>query len=209
MSGVIYDMVFGHTEGLPGRVWLNQPKLIEGRFPPGKHKHPLGLWNGEGSGFPIGMEEPPIIVLDPARGRLPLADAEGLGGTFWLISDATRQVFERVDPEAFVFCPVEVRQVDGAKYEGSAYHLCDVIRFLDPLDEEKSEIQPYFVNGTKFTKFRLGKDAHFRADVLDEHHIFRLMFRPTFVGCDDVLRSAVESAKLTGFWFYRSGIVDA
>lgn len=208
VTAIIYDFVFGHEHGRPGIVWINRPGLVGGRYRPGPYPHPLGLWSGEGSGFPPDMEEPPIIVLDPAIGRVPITDSEGLGGTFYLISEAAKNIFERLDPQAFIFCKVEMRHASGARYDGPDYWLCDIPRFLDAVDEAKSGVKPSTVGGVKWTEFPLGGDAVFRRDVIGGHHIFRLMYRPSFVGCDEALRSAIEDANLKGFWFYRTGVLD-
>lgn len=61
----------------------------------------------------------------------------GISG-YWLVSDRLRQVMETVDAGAFAFVEADYRLVDGSK--GPSRLLCDVVRTLDPLDEEASQL---------------------------------------------------------------------
>lgn len=82
---------------------------------------------------------PPVsCVFDKSVGKLP-CDIE-LCSAWWLVSERTKALFERLDPEAFVFVPCEVRMRRG-QYDGPKFWLCDVVRVLDALDESQSRLR--------------------------------------------------------------------
>ncbi|WP_442963049.1 imm11 family protein [Pseudomonas sp. Leaf127] len=56
-----------------------------------------------------------------------------------IVSNALKQVFESVDPEAFAFTACAFTQADGSA--GPPYYLCNVVRVLDALDEEASRVR--------------------------------------------------------------------
>src|ERR1700722_3628874 len=100
------------------------------------------LFDGGPSTFvpPLGQRgfrdypETPMFLADPKLGRTH-RDFEGYSG-YWFISDRMKSVLEKTDREAFAFLRCEMRSSDGQKLPER--WLCDVIRVLDPLDEEKS-----------------------------------------------------------------------
>jgi len=79
----------------------------------------------------------PLFLSDKKLGRTDW-DFEGYCG-YWLISDRMKIVLERVDPGAFAFLKCRVELPDGS--DGPVHWLCDVVRVLDALDEERSKIR--------------------------------------------------------------------
>lgn len=71
--------------------------------------------------------EVPHLVHVPEKSGMP-RDFEELGG-IWVISQALKDVFDVVDPEAFAFAACEFTLADGAP--GPQYYFCNVIRTLD------------------------------------------------------------------------------
>ncbi|MCD0244642.1 DUF1629 domain-containing protein [Xanthomonas melonis] len=157
-------------------------------------------------GFPA-LRETPRLVYIPSEGDLP-QDLEGGFSGYWLVSKRLRQVMESVDTHAFVFADVDYRLADGSK--GPAVFLCDVVRTLDALDEETSDldikISDDYEHG-KYYSLAGGSRLAFKRDVLGEAHVFRLPFHDG-VFCDRVFKDAVEAAGIgaegqsDGLWFY-------
>lgn len=129
-----------HPEGISGIA-----KIPHGHIPDrGNHA------NGVGSGFGWTLERP-IIRIKPSRSGRPPNDIEHTGRGLKIVSDAAKRVCEQVDPEAFEFEPTTtVQRVRGVDQPGPVYWLCDVVRFIDALDESdpntEVEIRP---NGQK------------------------------------------------------------
>ncbi len=148
-------------------------------------------------GFPP-LRETPRIVFDPSQGPEP-RDLEGGFSGYWLISERLQQVMAAVDPGAFAFVECDVRLADGSK--GPRRFLCDVVRELDALDEEASQLRikvdDDYVRG-KFYSLGGGASLAFRQEVVADAHVFLTPFNPSAF-CDGVFRSAV----------HRAGIPDA
>ncbi len=86
--------------------------------------------------FPLLRETPRLVYRE--RQGVPPQDLEGGLSGYWLISERLRQVMEEIDPDAFAFADTDYRLEDGSK--GPTYFLCDVVRTLDALDEEASQL---------------------------------------------------------------------
>lgn len=214
----IYEFIVGlkSPAGRSGAQWINQPhrdrsdpyytdELPAGTHPP--QRHPLDI---VGTGFPPNMPKP-VFILDKAFGRLPLTDGEGVGRDIWLISDKAKRAFESVDAEAFEFCKVETRlREKGVEREGPEYWLCDLVRTIDALDEEKSKARvKWQTPDTKFVTLDYDHRAHFKRSVIRNNHIFRHKHSLVYPYCDETFRQAIDDANLTSFGFKRVGVIDA
>jgi hypothetical protein len=160
----------------------------------------------EEGGFPP-LRETPRLVYHPHEGALP-QDLEGGMSGYWLVSERLRKVMEAVDPDAFAFADTDYRLADGSK--GPAYFLCDVVRTVDALDEEASQLNIEISDEFEAGKYYgLTGDVRlaFKREALGSAHVFRLPFNGG-VFCDRVLKDAVEDAgivtarKSNGLWFY-------
>ncbi|WP_369943533.1 DUF1629 domain-containing protein [Xanthomonas medicagonis] len=173
------------------KVLLTPPRLIlqpdDGGFPP--------------------LKETPRLIHDPKKGALP-QDLEGGFSGYWLVSERLRNVMESVDADAFVFADVDYRLADGSK--GATVFLCDVIRTLDALDEEASELDIKVSDdyeAGKYYSLAGGSRLAFKHDVLGKAHVFMLPFHGG-VFCDRVFKDAVKAAGIggrgrsEGLWFY-------
>lgn len=159
----------------------------------------------EEGGFPP-LVEMPRLVLHPELGDPP-EDLEGGMSGYWLVSQRLLQVMKQVDPDAFQFRAVDYRLADGS--EGPEYHLCDVVRTLDALDEQSSQLKiivsDEYENG-KYYRLTGNVKLAFKKQVLGISHVFRLPFHGG-VFCDRVFKEAVEAAGITsarrsnGLWF--------
>ncbi|MCD0280302.1 DUF1629 domain-containing protein [Xanthomonas melonis] len=157
-------------------------------------------------GFPP-LSEKPRLVHDPSKGVMPKDLEAGFSG-YWLVSERLRRVFAAIDPAGFAFVECDFRMADGS--EGPRHFLCDVVRVLDALDEERSEVEVEvsddFVDG-KYYDFTGGAKLAFRKEVTAGSHIFVLKYSGGCVFCDRAMRSAVQEAgtkqdgSLSGLWF--------
>ncbi|MBV7306070.1 DUF1629 domain-containing protein [Xanthomonas vasicola] len=159
----------------------------------------------EEGGFPP-LREVPRLVYHPKEGALP-QDLEGGFSGYWLVSERLRKVMDSVDPDAFVFVEADYRLADGSA--GPTFFLCDVVRTVDALDEEASQlniiISDEFVEG-KYYDLTGDVRLAFKKDALGSAHVFRLPYHG-MVFCDRVFKDAVEAAGMggqsgsDGLWF--------
>ncbi|MCO4319881.1 DUF1629 domain-containing protein, partial [Phyllobacterium sp. 21LDTY02-6] len=132
------------------------------------------------------------------KGYRPTRDLEA-NGFYWFISQRTKEVFESVDPEGFAFVPCDFTLPDGSK--GAPRYLCDVIRELDAIDEEKSKVKVNIEpSGRKIYHVMGGGYFSIRDAEVGHSHVFSDVHYGGLI-CDDVLRDACRSAKLTGILF--------
>jgi Immunity protein family (Imm11) len=143
-------------------------------------------------------DETPIFLADSRLGRIN-RDFE-IDTGYWFISDRMKAVIESVDREAFAFLKCKVQMRDGS--DGPVRWLCDVIRVLDALDEENSDVEIGVAdNGSKTYNAKLRGDMTFKPSAIGSHHVFRMAYYEAATVCDDHFRLACKSAELTGVRF--------
>jgi hypothetical protein len=119
---------------------------------------------------------------------------------YWFISNRMRVILEGVDPQAFAFLKCRVQLPDGT--DAPFRWLCDVVRVLDALDEEKSKIRiNAATDGSKFYGLSGGEDLIFNDDAVGPHHIFRMMYFDARVICDERMKRACKTEDLSGLRF--------
>ncbi|MCO4316820.1 DUF1629 domain-containing protein [Phyllobacterium sp. 21LDTY02-6] len=146
-------------------------------------------------GFALPLAETPHFIEE--KGYRPTRDLEA-NGFYWFISQRTKEVFESVDPEGFAFVPCDFTLPDGSK--GDQRYLCDVIRELDAIDEEKSKVKVEYEGEWKAYNPMGGASIVFDEERTGDAHVFKQIHLGGLI-CDDVLRDACKSAKLTGILF--------
>jgi hypothetical protein len=111
-----------------------------------------------------------------------------------------KSVLTEVDPEAFAFLQCDVRSPDGK--ECPVRWLCDVIRVLDALDEEKSKIDIGVADdGSKVYRFfTYGERLTFKESIVGNSHVFWMKYRSSII-CDEEFRRACKSAGVKGISF--------
>jgi len=140
----------------------------------------------------------PVFLAD-ARLGLIQRDFEEYSG-YWFISDRTKTVLERIDPSAFAFLECRVQLRDGA--DGPRRSLCDVVRVLDALDEERSKVTTRITSlGTKSIWIPMSDKIFFREERVGSHHVFRVMHFESYVVCDEDMRLACKESGLSGIVF--------
>lgn len=146
--------------------------------------------------------EPPLFVADARKGRLHW-DLEEYSD-YWFVSERMKSLLQALDRDAFVFLPCEMRFPDGSK--APPRWLCDVVRMLDAVDEEKSEVKIGTAdNGSKVYQLLGHINLHFRPEVVRSNRFFRLIYHSPTVICDDDVKSACKTADLKGLSFVAQG----
>jgi len=175
---------------IPGLEIANEDKLLAAGM------NTMDPPNGDPGQYP----EKPHLVHVPELGGLP-RDFEELAG-IWIVSDALKRVFESVDPAGFAFAACDFTLADGAP--GPQYHLCDVVRSLDALDEDASRVKIKYERDhrtdedLKFYSIAGGAGLAFKPEVVGDAHIFRQVRLGTEPICDRVMHDAVKAADLDG-----------
>lgn len=137
----------------------------------------------------------PLFISNNRLGRTDRDFEEYCG--YWFISDRMKTVLERIDPEGFAFLKCKVHLPDGT--DGPLHWLCDVVRVLDALDEEKSRIESGTADdGSKVYIPLIGRPLIFKDDAVGPHHIFRMKYFEPLIICDEEIRLACKAADLTG-----------
>ncbi len=174
----------------PGLVIANEEKLTR----PGLYT--MDPPNGD----PLQYSERPQLIHVPEEGGLP-REFEELAG-IWIISEPLKQVFESVDPDAFVFTACDYTQADGSP--GRQYYLCNVVRRLDALDVEASRVKTRFdrnfITGEDeiFYSVLGGASLVFREARIGGAHVFRQTQMAIDPVCDRVLHDALRAVNLDG-----------
>jgi Protein of unknown function (DUF1629) len=176
------------------------------RTPPGWQMENLAVLNGGhrtllaplgARGFPQ-FPEPPRLLIDRALGRAPV-DWE-LFHDYWIVSDRMKTVLETLDREGVAFVRCETRYQGGSA--APVYWLCDVLRLLDAVDEEKSRVKiKHYDSDYKVYDLMGGASLVFKEEVVGSAHIFRLRFLHPRIICDQSVKDACKDAGLRGIRF--------
>jgi hypothetical protein len=147
--------------------------------------------------------EPPLFIADARKGRLHW-DLDRVVPYYWFVSAPMKSILETLDREAFAFLPCRVRFPDGS--DAPPHWLCDVVRVLDAVDEEKSKVAVRVGSaGNKFYSFVGGVNLFFKLDVVGTSRFFRLHYQPDCVICDNDVKAACEAVDLKGLRFVAQG----
>jgi hypothetical protein len=146
--------------------------------------------------FPA-LAETPRLLIDKSLGRPPV-DWE-MFHDFWLVSDRMKGVLEAEDREGVAFLKCETRSLKGG---APVYWLCDIIRRLDVIDEEKSIVQ-VLDEGTDFRRYDGTTISRyvFREEAIGSAHIFRPRFLEQWILCDQTMKDACKAAGVKGLSF--------
>ncbi|MBR1167303.1 imm11 family protein [Bradyrhizobium sp. DASA03005] len=147
-------------------------------------------------GFPS-LSETPRLLIDKSLGRPPV-DWE-MFHDYWLVSDRMKSVLEAVDREGVAFLKCETRSLKG---DAPVYWLCDVVRRLDVIDEEKSIVE-VLDDGTDYRRYNGTAISRyvFREEAIGSAHIFRPRFLEQWILCDQAMKGACKAAGVRGLSF--------
>lgn len=171
----------------PWYVWVNEEEMRKGVST--DRKLPFG-------GLP--MDPPPRFYFDKKVATRKLRDVYTVHVGMKMVSDRLRRLMEEIDPEAFVFAPIDM---DYSNFDepGPRFWLCDVIRFLDCVDEERSVIK--YQEGVSFKNYIRLIDVEMLPGVIGGAHIFRLENAKLKLIVDDIFVERMKSEKIKGFSF--------
>jgi hypothetical protein len=161
---------------VPGRISLGPPEI-------------------GGRGFPA-FPRVPRLVPNKKFYHRPPKDLEQFG-YYWLVSQRLKNVLDELDSQAVVFSESETLHISGKPIEPKHY-LCDVIRELDAIDRDKSEVKIEVEDGEVFYNLLGSKRLEFVEEMVCSLHIFRQKNMAAVI-CDDELKDAC----------FRAGIRDA
>lgn len=147
-----------------------------------------GLVRPDSGGFP---EFPEAPLFRATLAHHALRDFYSSFEGYWLVSERLKRVMESVDAKGVQFAPTKFIQVDGS--EDAKFYLCDVIRALDAVDEEASDVKILTEGFPKGKFYRLAGGARlaFKRDVVEGVHIFRSEFNDALIVCDRKMRDAL------------------
>ena len=179
------------TDSAPYPEWVNKKEQSKSlNLDPNNSNKPF-------HGFQF--SEPPRIKFDRKRRRGALDDTRPMTLGIWLISDRLKKLFERLDPEAFVFRKADV-DYSNFPEPGPDYWFCYIMRVLDCVDEEQSILGCYDnVPGVK--AYRALINVRMRPDVVGSAHAFRLKYASLMLIVDDIVVDALKAEKIRGFSF--------
>lgn len=115
----------------------------------------------------------------------------------WLISNRLKNLFEQIDPEAFVFMKVETDYSNFPK-SGPDYWFMYMMRELDCVDEEHSTIR-FQINILPRKNYLALLNVKMRPEAVGWAHAFRLKYARQTLIVDDVIVDAFKERKITGF----------
>lgn len=144
-----------------------------------------GLIRPPQGGFPDLPETP---VLRQTRSGLGPNDLDSSFEGYWLVSRELKAVFEMMDADGFAFVRCEYRLHDDSV--GPEFYLCDVVRVLDAIDDQASEVEILtegFPSG-KYYEIGMGARLAFKRDVIESAKVFRSPFNTSLVVCDRPFR---------------------
>jgi hypothetical protein len=147
--------------------------------------------------FNMQFSEAPKLTFDRKVSRGVMLDAYREIG-FWTVSERLKTLLEQIDPEAFAFVRAEV-EYKNFDSPGPDYWFADIVRILDCVDEENSEIK-YQAGAPQKNYLRL-INATMKADAVGSAHFFRLEYSPLMEITDDVAVKTLRKEGIKGFSF--------
>jgi hypothetical protein len=177
------DVPEGGSSGVPLIRWRNKAKLQIGF-----------RWDGTKPFGGLIFSELPRVAFDRWRRSGPLRDAYPMMLDIWLVSDRTKTLFERLDPEAFAFAPAEI---DYSNFDepGPAFWVCHIVRRLDCVNEEKSFIDYHNPSRQYLSLIK----AQIRPEIVGSAHAFSLERSGSMKIVDDIIVHSIKAANITGF----------
>jgi hypothetical protein len=110
----------------------------------------------------------------------------------------------RLDVEVLQNSPSHLDSDSTRSKADLPFWLCDVVRVLEAVDEEASQITIFSekTSGEKrYSPPGLGESVVFREDVVGSAHVFRLTHTESSIFCDQEFKDACKAAGLKGVRF--------
>lgn len=171
----------------PWYVWVNEEEMRKGVST--DRNLPFGG---------LHMDPPPKFYFDKKVAPRKLRDAYIVHVGMWMVSERLRDLLKNIDSEAFVFSPVDI---DYSNFDepGPRFWLCDVVRFLDCVDERRSKIK--YQEGIPMKNYLRLIDVTMDPEKIGEAHVFRLKYAVLKQIVDDVFVEYMVKEKIKGFSF--------
>ncbi|WP_416391028.1 DUF1629 domain-containing protein [Alloalcanivorax xenomutans] len=171
----------------PWYIWVNEDEMTEKWVP--TRELPFG-------GLDVSV--PLIMKFDKKKPIKSLRDAYIVHPSMWMVNGRLRELLESIDPEAFVFASIDM---DYSNFDepGPQFWLCDLVRFLDCVDEERSTIKCQ--EGIPMKNYIRLIDVEMKPEIIGDAHAFRLTHSPLIQIVDDVLVDALKKEKIRAFSF--------
>ena len=147
----------------PLQVWVNEKRLRE-NFLADRNQPFLGLV----------FSEPPKIAFDREDRKGKLRDVYYIMLGIWLVTDRVKTLFESIDNDGYAFVKADVDYSNFDK-TGQGFWFCDIVRSLDCIDEQKSEIT--YHGDVSFKQYKTLIDIKMLPDIVGRAHAFRLKKR--------------------------------
>lgn len=171
----------------PWYVWENRDEILEG-------------WvSDERAPFAgLDLTNIPKFKFDKKVNPQSLRDSYKLFLAMQLVSERLKKLLLEIDPEAFIFHPVEM---DYSNFDepGPQFWLCDVVRFLDCVDEERSQIK--YQEGIPMKNYFRLINVTMKPEAIGESHVFRLKYAVLKQIVDDIFVEYMVKEKIKGFSF--------
>lgn len=172
-------------ESSPRAIWENRDEQIKGYYP--DRTAPFGG---------LKLTEPPKLTFDRKGRRGPRRDSYTFFQGMWFVSDRLKKLLEQLDPDAFAFFPVEV-DYGQFKQPGPAYWVCNFIRILDCVDEERSDIR--YQEDISWKNYINVIKLEVKPEIVGSAHAFRLQYGYGHQIVDHVIADAFGAEQITGF----------
>lgn len=112
----------------------------------------------------------PRFFIDVPKGRAP-RHLEKFG-RLWMVSDSFKAVAEACDPVGLIFAEIELVLYSGAP--SPKYWLCDVVRELEVVDEEKSDFKKWPHDETNWSYSFAGGKIVIDKNAVGSAKVFRI-----------------------------------
>ena len=171
----------------PWYVWENKDEILEN-------------WRGEETQPFAGLDlkTVPKFRFDKKSDPRSLRDAYKVFVAMRLVSDRLKELFLEIDPEAFVFAPVEM---DYGNFDepGPQFWLCDMVRLLDCVDESQSDV--VYADNVPFKYYLKIKSMVVDEEKAGNAHAFRLKYSPLIQVVDEFFVERMKEERIKGFSF--------
>lgn len=157
-----------------------------------------------GSGFPKGYQAPPLRY-DPTLGGKP-DDVTSWVRDTWLLSPRAKLVMEAIDAAAFAPVAMHWPAAKEAPAREETWWIAHVIRHLDALDFERTQVTiTDFDNGRRSKRAKGIRGVTFVHDAVEGSHVFRQTFARNHINCNQTFVAVASEARLSGLMLSHEG----
>lgn len=130
----------------------------------------------------------PKFFIDVTKGRAPRHLEKY--GSLWLVSEGFKSVAESTDPDGLIFAEIDLVLSSGTP--SPKYWLCDVVRTLEVVDEEKSVFKKWQHNETDWSYGFAGGKIVIDKNAVGSAKVFRIAHMDGICVCTLEFKAALE-----------------